>query len=182
MGIRINWPVELHPMLVHFSIALLCFAFLLDAAAWLWRSHPARTAALYSLAAGAVATVLSVLSGLITPEAREREDHELRGLVQQHTFSLQRFFTGRLVEIHKHWAYVLLALVIVWVLVRVGARGRRAWQGLAVAVGALAMVALVATGYYGGDLVYGRRGRERGRVVPIVQSVREPHAPISAEP
>jgi len=42
VGIRFNWPVELHPMLVHFSIALLCFALLLDAGAWLWRSQPAR--------------------------------------------------------------------------------------------------------------------------------------------
>jgi uncharacterized membrane protein len=181
VGVRINWPVELHPMLVHFSIALLCFAFLLDLGAWLWRSQPARVAALYSLAGGAAATVLSVLSGLITPEAREHEDHEFRGLVQQHTFSLQRFFGGRLVEVHKHWAYVLLALVVVWVLVRLGARGRRAWQGLALAVGALAMIVLVLTGYYGGDLVYGRR-RERGRAVPTVQSVREPRAPISTGP
>ncbi|HKX18974.1 MAG TPA: DUF2231 domain-containing protein [bacterium] len=182
MGIRINWPVELHPMLVHFSVALLCFAFFLDLAAWLWRSQPSSIAALYSLAGGAVATVLSVLSGLITPEAREREDHELSGLLQQHTFSLQRFFTGRLVEVHKHWAYLLLGLVIVWVLVRVGARGRRAGQGLALAAGALAMIVLVVTGYYGGDLVYGRRGRERGHVVPAVQSIRGTHTPISAVP
>ena len=182
MGVRINWPVELHPMLVHFSIALLCFAFLLDAAAWLWRSQPSRIAASYSLAGGVIATLLSVLSGLITPEAREREDHELSGLVQQHTLSLQRFFAGRLVEVHKHWAYVLLALVALWVLVRIGARGQRAWQGLALAAGALAMIALVVTGYYGGDLVYGRRGRERGHIAPAVQGISGPRAPISAEP
>jgi uncharacterized membrane protein len=122
-----------------------------------------------------------VLSGLITPEAREREDHELSGFVQQHTFSLQRFFAGRLVEVHKHWAYVLLALVIIWVLVRIGARGRRAWEGLALAAGALAMIVLVVTAYYGGDLVYGRRARERGRTAPIVQSLHEVHTPVHAK-
>lgn len=180
MGVRINWSVELHPMLVHFSIALLCFAFVLDVAAWLWRSQSSRIAALYSLAGGGVATVLSVLSGLITPEVREREDHELSGLVQQHTVSLQRFFAGRLVEGHKHWAYVLLALVIIWVLVRIGARRRRAWQDLALAAGALAMIVLVVTGYYGGDLVYGRRARERGRTAPIVQTLHKVHTPVYA--
>ena len=182
MGIRFNWPVELHPMLVHFSIALLCFALLLDAGAWLWRSQPARIAALYALAGGAVATVLSLLSGLITPEAREREDHELGRLVQQHTFSLKRFFSGRLVEVHKHWAYVLLALVVVWVLARVGARERRARQAIALAVGTLAIVALVVTGYYGGDLVYGRRGRERGVAAPAVRSNRGSATTIQGAP
>jgi uncharacterized membrane protein len=42
VGVRINWPVELQPMLVHVSVALLCFAFVLDVAAWLWRSQSSR--------------------------------------------------------------------------------------------------------------------------------------------
>jgi len=150
LTVRFNWPVELHPMLVHFSIVLLCFAFFLDVAAWLGGSQSARTAALYSLIAGAVATAVSLLSGLITPEAREREGRgALEGLAQR-GFSLQRFFSGRLVEVHKHWAYVLLALVVVWLIVRLAAEGRAVrWHRVATGVGVLALIALVATGYRG---------------------------------
>jgi uncharacterized membrane protein len=169
--LRVNWPVELHPMLVHFPIALLCFAFFLDAAAWLWRSQSARIAALYSLAGGAVGTLVSVLSGLITPEASEREGEALQGAALPQPFSLHGFFSGRLVEVHKHWGYVLLALVIVWLGVRLAAHLRSRWQGVAMGVGVLAFIVLVLTSYYGGDLVYGRRGRERGWVTPASQRI-----------
>lgn len=172
--IHFNWRLELHPILVHFPIALLCFAFFLDGVAWLWKSQSARSAALYALVVGAAATILSVLSGLVTPEAREHEGHELlRG-----TFDLQwlrdRFFTGRLVEVHKHCGYVLLVLVMLWLVVRLVAHVRpRRWQDLAIGVGVLALIALVFTGYYGGDLVYGRRERERGQA-PGVLEVTQP--------
>src|SRR5579864_521505 len=181
MAARFNWPVELHPMLVHFSIALLCFAFFLDVVAWIRTSPSVRAAALYSLIAGAVATVVSLLSGLITPEAREREGRgTLDGLIT-HSFSLQRFFSGRLVEVHKHWAYILLALVVVWLIVRLAAEGRPVrWQRLTTGIGALALIALIVTGYYGGDLVYGRRGRDRGDFAPIVRTVKGMRTPVPA--
>ncbi|HEV2282032.1 MAG TPA: DUF2231 domain-containing protein [bacterium] len=181
MAVRFDWPVELHPMLVHFSIALLCFAFFLDVVAGPRGSQSARTAALYSLIAGAVATAVSLLSGLITPEAREREGRGAAEGLTAHGFSLQRFFSGRLVEVHKHWAYVLLALVIVWLTVRVAAEGRPVrWQRIATGIGVLALIALVATGYYGGDLVYGRRGRERerGGLVPVARTIQSARAPV----
>lgn len=180
--IRINWPVELHPMVVHFSIALLCFALFLDVVAWTRGSESARIAALYALIGGAAATALSVLSGLITPESREREG---RGALQglgAHSFSLQRLFSGRLVEVHKHWGYVLLALVVVWLVLRVAAQRRAMkWNATTAGVAVLTVIALVVTGYYGGDLVYGRRGRERERggtapIVRAIQSVQRPAA------
>jgi uncharacterized membrane protein len=183
LTVRFNWPVELHPMLVHFSIALLCFAFLLDAVAWIRESQSARTAALYSLIGGAAATVVSVLSGLITPEASEREGRGVAEGLAPYGFSLQRFFSGRLVEVHKHWAYVLLALVVVWLIVRLAAEVRSVrWQRLATGVGALALIALIVTGYYGGDLVYGRRGRERerGDLAPIVRTVQAARTQLHA--
>jgi putative membrane protein len=178
---RFNWPVELHPILVHFPIALLCFAFALDLAAWVWKSQPARSAALYSLTTGAVATLLAVLSGLVTPEAREHERRALlQGAADAPRLSLQRFFSGRLVEVHKHWGYVLLALVVVWLIARLAAHRRPArWQGVAMGAGVLALIALLITGYYGGDLVYGRRGRARGMDAPAAQAVAYAATPLS---
>ena len=76
MPFHFNWQVELHPVIVHFAVGLLCFALLLDAIGAIWKSQSARLAALYCLIGGTVATVLSVVSGKITPEAREREGDE----------------------------------------------------------------------------------------------------------
>lgn len=173
MPLHINWLVELHPMLVHFPIALLVFAFVLDVAALVWKSQAPRAAALYALISGAVMTVLSVLSGLVTPEAREHEGRGFAEGLTQGTFSLSRFFSGRLVEVHKHWSYVLLALVVLWLIVRGASHQRSSTRNcLAIALGVLTLVALVITGYYGGDLVYGRRTREsEGQVVRPLQMV-----------
>lgn len=160
MPIHFNWRLELHPLLVHFPIALLFMAFVFDGIGWLWKSASLRLAGLYCLVAGAVGTVLGVLSGLATPEARERE-----GLtaLQHRVLSVSSFFTGRRVEVHKHWGYVLLALVVLWLAARILAYARRPDRpGMAMIAGALALAVLVATGYSGGELVYGRRGRNRG--------------------
>jgi uncharacterized membrane protein len=149
-------------VLVHFPVALLFFAFFLDVIAWRWKSQSARMAALYSLVAGVVGTALSVASGLVTPEASEREGGQLLG----GSLSLHNFFSGRLVEVHKHWGYVLLALVVLWLAVRVLVHMRPPrWQGLAMSIGLLALIALLLTGYYGGDLVYGRR--RGGQIFPL---------------
>jgi uncharacterized membrane protein len=156
LPVHFNWRLELHPILVHFAVALLCFAFFLDAIAWLFKSPSARSAAFYALLAGTFATVLSVMSGLVTPEARE---HERPGAnFRLDAFTLIRFFSGRLVEVHKHWGFVLLALVVLWSVLRVVAQFRpHRWQGVAMGISVLALLALVITGYYGGDLVYGGR-------------------------
>jgi uncharacterized membrane protein len=163
LPLQFNWRVELHPVLAHFPIALLFLAFLLDGIGWVWKSQAPRIAAFYCLVAGAIGTVLTVISGLLTPEAREREGGALQGA----PLSLRTFFSGRLVEVHKHWGYVLLALVVLWLAARVLAQVRPPrWRGLAMSISVLVMIALIMTGYYGGDLVYGRRGRGRGQMVP----------------
>lgn len=60
-----------------------------------------------------------------------------------------------------------MALVILWVAVRIIDHLdllRR--PALAMIAGALTLIVLVITGYYGGELVY--RERERGDVLPVV--------------
>jgi len=160
MPFHFNWQVELHPVIVHFAVGLLCFALLLDAIGGIWKSQSARLAALYCLIGGTAATVLSVISGKITPEAREREGDEA---LRQGGQFLARFFSGRRVTVHEHWGYILLALVLLWLAVRLLLHYGRVRSGLAMSIGVLALAALFVTGYQGGELVY--RRRESGQVI-----------------
>jgi uncharacterized membrane protein len=175
LPLHFNWRVEAHPIIVHFGVALLCVAFLFDLIGVLGKIQSFRTAGLYTLVAGAVGTGLSVLSGLWTPESREREGG---GAIQPHLPTIQSFFSGRRVEIHKHWGYVLLALVILWLAVRIMDHLHRLRRpALAMVAGALTLIVLVITGYYGGELVY--RERERGGHVGYTVPS---HAIIDANP
>ena len=109
MPFPFNWRVEmLHPILVHFPIALLSMALLFDVIGWVRNSSSFRSAGLYCLATGAVGTLLAVLSGLITPDAREREGGAAVAAPGFHFPNLAHFFSGRRVEVHEHWGYVLL--------------------------------------------------------------------------
>jgi len=160
MPFHFNRQVEMHPVIAHFAVGLLCFALLLDAIGAIWKSQSARLAALYCLIGGTVATVLSVVSGKITPEAREREGDEA---LRQGGHFLARFFSGRRVTAHEHWGYVLLALVLLWLTVRLLLHYGRVRPALAMSIGVLALLALLVTGYQGGELVY--RRRESGQLI-----------------
>jgi len=179
MSLQFNWQVELHPVLVHFAVGLVCFAFLLDVIGGIWKSQSARLGGLYCLIGGTVGTVLSVVSGKITPESQEREGGEA---LRQGGQILTGFFTGRRVNVHEHWGYLLLALVVVWLATRLLAHYDKLRPGLALGVGALALIALFVTGYQGGELVY--RRRESGQFVKYgtIQSLRPHQNPISQSP
>jgi len=171
LPLHFNWRLESHPVLVHFPIALLCLAFLFDVIGILAKSQSFRSAGLYCLVAGAVGSVLAVLSGRITPEAREHGGREGVRALQSHLPLIQRLFSGRRVEIHEHWAYVLLVIVALWLAARIAVHlNRLRRQELAMVAGALALVVLLITGYYGGELVYREHGRNRdgGFIAPAI--------------
>jgi uncharacterized membrane protein len=156
MPLHFNWHVELHPITAHFPVALLCLAFLFDVIGWLRKSQSLRLSGLYCLAAGAIGTVLTIVSGLITPEAREREGGEI---LRQAGGLFGGFFSGRRVDVHAHWAYVLLVLALLWFTMRLLTHFDKLRAGVAMSVGMLTLAVLLVTGYYGGELVYGRRER-----------------------
>lgn len=161
MLIHFNWRLELHPIVAHFPIALLCVALLFDLVAWAKRAPSFRSAALYCLVAGGVGTGSAVVTGLLTPEAREHEVFGGLASVRNGLPGIREFFSGRLVTVHEHWGFVLLGLVGVWLAIRVVTSSRAPGRtGLSIVAGILALVVLLITGYYGGELVY--RHRESG--------------------
>jgi uncharacterized membrane protein len=167
--------VELHPIVVHFPVALLSMALVFDVIGWMRASSSFRSAGLYCLVAGALGTILAVVSGLITPDARERGRGAAAAARGMHLTNLAHFFTGRRVEVHEHWGYILLALAVLWVAVRVAlALGTLRRPGIAMIAGVLTCIALLITGYLGGELVYRQRGRNReiGQAAPAVSTPR----------
>jgi uncharacterized membrane protein len=129
----------IHPMLVHFPIALLSASVFFDLLAFRWRQEECRTAALYTLVLGLAAAAAAVISGHMAEEAVEHsgvpelvlELHEKLGFV---TFWM---FAGLLGLRMAEW--------LGWIAERPTLR-------IAVEVGGV--VVLFVASYYGGSLVY----------------------------
>lgn len=129
----------LHPMLVHFPIALLMTSVLFDAVgAWLTRES-LREAALWGLVLGLLAGVAAFAAGDMAAEAAERA-----GVPES------------LIETHEHLAGATLGVfgaLLAWrLLLRNRFSPRTQIAYLMVAIVGLGL--LSATGHYGGSLVY----------------------------
>lgn len=126
----------IHPMLVHFPIALLCASVALD---WIgyWLKHPNLTrAGFYTLVLGAFAAGLAALSG---------PDHATGDP------SVPAFLAA-----HQTWASVTVGLAVAMVAVRfLVTRGLGGGWALLYLASTLALVGAVSlTGYYGGEMTY----------------------------
>ncbi len=129
----------IHPMLVHFPIALLSASMLCDLLALRWRPDEFRIAGLYTLVLGLAGALLSVISGHMAEEAVEHS-----GVPEQ------------ILEIHEK-----LGFATFWIfagLLGLRAAERLGWIGwqrmITIAVGMVAVLVLFVTSYYGGSLVY----------------------------
>lgn len=132
----------LHPMLVHFPIALIIAAFAFDLAALVTRRPSFSSAALYTSALATLGAVAAYMSGEPAEEAAERIPG-IEAVLERHED------LGKLL-MFAAIALLAIRLVIVW----------RRWheQVAARAVTAALSLGLVflvgVTGFYGGKLVY----------------------------
>jgi uncharacterized membrane protein len=129
----------IHPMIVHFPIALLTTGWCFDALAR-WRRHERlREASLYLLITGVLAAALAILTGHWAEEAAERS-----GIPEQ------------ALEIHEQLGFAAFWLFTVVLGLRLASR--RSWMPdkpvLVLAIGAVALLVLLGASYFGGDLVY----------------------------
>jgi uncharacterized membrane protein len=131
----------LHPLIVHFPIALLTAALLADAGARLFKTSGLSRAGWWSQLVGTIGLAAAVGSGLIAKESA----------------GIQNAVAGSVLDAHQQWALwslVLFAGLIFW---RIAARTqlpanpRFVYWGLY----CIAVVTLWLTAWHGGELVYG---------------------------
>lgn len=132
--------MSLHPILVHFPIALLVTGVGFDLAGLLLKRDHLRTPARYMLATGLVAAVASWLTGPIAAEQAEP-------------------FLPREGGIYTHRNYATLAIILFATLLALRSRlsGGRSPAGY-VGLAALSLLVLFMAGRTGGEMVYGERG------------------------
>jgi len=129
----------LHPMIVHFPIALLTAAVGFDLVGTHWRPNECRIATRFTLVLGFTAAVLALLSGHLAEEAVEHSG------VPKAVLELHETLAGVTTGVFAVLVALHVAVSMGWV------RERR---GLAVAVGLVGVVLLLIASYYGGSLVY----------------------------
>lgn len=151
--------LPLHPMLVHFPIALLFVSVLFDVTSTVFTRESLREGAFWLLGLGFLGGIAAAIAGGQAEGAAEKA-----GVAEA------------LIETHETLAYLTLGMMAVLLLYRLLLRNRfttRAFATYLVAA-AFGLVAVSATGHTGGNLVY-----EHGAGVNTAQVPLHPIAQIA---
>jgi len=137
---------NLHPLIVHFPIALFVTGFLIDGLGWVMRRENLKKVGLVLVFLGALGTVPAVVTGLAVEETIEEQLESVPG-------------GEAALEAHEGLAIPTAGVLLGAVVLRLGlGTGRWAWgRWLLIAyliVGVLGLGMLTATGLRGGELVY----------------------------
>jgi uncharacterized membrane protein len=129
----------IHPIVVHFPIALLCVSVAFDALASRWPTGGLREASFYSLLVGVMSAALAVATGGMEEDLAKRAGApEL------------------VLDLHESLGTVTLVVFVVLL----GLRLAMQWgwlteiRSLTLGPGVIGIVILALTGYWGGELVY----------------------------
>jgi len=131
---------HLHPMLVHFPIALVVFGFLADLASLIFKKEICLSkAGFYLLIAGTLAGIATWMSGLIFTE-------EMSGAA------------GTIRDTHELFAWITIGLLLLAsisrILILVKKIKSPKLQLASFVLYGLACITVMITGFYGGTLVY----------------------------
>lgn len=131
---------HIHPMLVHFPIALVVFGFVADFASLILKKEACLSkAGFYLLLGGTLSALFALLTGVFFTS-------EMSGSA------------GEVQETHEMFAWITLGILALTSLMRifilVRNRGNTNLKWLAFFLYALAAISVSLTGFYGGTLVY----------------------------
>jgi len=126
---------DLHPLLVHFPVALLTFGVAADVVGWIRRKEISVTVAWWTQITGTAAILLSVASGLLA------KGHVTEaGLLEK-------------LDVHEQLAFVTAAVFVGLTLWRIGARGRIPSRVYLLCL-IMGLLLVWGTAWFGGELVY----------------------------
>lgn len=129
----------IHPIVVHFPIALLCASVVFDALALRWPAGGLRETSLYTLLAGVMAAGVAVVTGGMEEDLAKRA-----GAPES------------VLELHESLGQATLVIFVVLLGLRLAMQ--LGWlkeiRALSLGLGAIGIVILSLAGYWGGDLVY----------------------------
>ncbi len=132
---------HVHPMLVHFPIALVAAGFLLELIYLFRKKEVCLTkAGYYLLILGALAAVITWLSGILFTAEMEGSAGQVR-------------------ETHEVMAFITVVLLIITAAIRIFVVVKKkdddkTLKNIAFIIYALATISVFITGYFGGTLVY----------------------------
>jgi uncharacterized membrane protein len=95
---RLRWSAPLHPILVHFTIALTSISLVFDIAARLFRAPSLADVGWWTLAAATIITILTIGSGIASRIRLPVEESDARSWLRAH-MALGPAFFGMLVAI-----------------------------------------------------------------------------------
>lgn len=129
----------IHPMLVHFPIALLSAAVFFDLLGSKWRPEECRIASRYTLMLGFAGALVSVVSGSMAEDAAEHSGVPEKAIELHETLGLAAVgvFAGLL--------GLRLAAWIGWI---------REQRMVVILLGLVGVAVMLVASYYGGSLVY----------------------------
>lgn len=129
----------IHPMVVHFPIALLITSVVFDFLATRWRHKSFQDAGFYTLIAGLLGAAVAVLTGAMAEEVVED-----KGIPES------------ILEIHEALGYASLLFFLGLLALRLLMRWKliKEIPALYLAMGVAGIVILSAAGYFGGSLVF----------------------------
>lgn len=129
----------IHPMVVHFPIALLITSVVFDLLSTRWRHKSFQDAGFYTLIAGLLGAAVAVLTGAMAEELAED-----KGIPES------------VLEIHEALGYATLLFFIGLLALRLLMRWKLISErpALYLAMGVAGIAILSAAGYFGGSLVY----------------------------
>lgn len=139
---------NIHPIIVHFPIALFLTGFALDVIGHLFQRETLKRVGLILIVLGALGALAAMLSGQLAEES-----------VEEHLSGAGERVLDTHEDLGKLTAYLLLAIAAIRLILAASWLSRWRWAaGAALAIyliaGVLGVGALTATGYYGGELVY----------------------------
>jgi len=129
----------IHPILVHFTIALFSLSVLFDILGKLTRNQRFHSAAWYNLIFASLSVIATVIFGLI---AEARAPHTDAG--------------HALLKTHETLGFIVLGIILILTIWRIILKGKMPTKALAayLVIAILGVGLMFVGGYYGGEMVY----------------------------